>query len=496
LNAKTSITRRLTLWFAAASSAVLLALGLVIANSVERHFVDLDMEVLVGKMDLIRETVAKLKTTDDLSHMAYLLDHSLVGHHGLEVLILDADQATLFATPNASFSREQVARSAKRYPELPLQPMVWTQGVESFRAVTAEIATNLPGKLIAGPLMGQVRDVYQPHTVQVAVAVNLAHHLVYMDSFLRTLWLFVAGAATLTGLLGWLAVRSGLQPLRTMREQTLQVTAQQLSHRLSVDAVPKELAELAQSLNEMLARLEEAFKRLSAFSSDIAHELRTPVSNLMTQTQVALSRARNADEYRDILESNAEELDRMARMISDMLLLAKADNGLVLPHRETLNLADEVHALFDYFDALADEKHVSLSLQGQGSLSADRLMLRRALGNLLSNGLRHAHPGSELIVRLETLLGAVQISVTNQGEDIAQAHLARVFDRFFRVDPARQHNAEGAGLGLAITQSIVTAHGGTIGVTSRNGVTTFSMRLPSPHPLARIAPQLHPRAKG
>jgi len=478
LSGRVSISRRLTLWFAVASSAVLLALGLVVASSVEQHFEDLDMEVLVGKMDLIRQTVNQLKTADDLIHMARLLEHSLVGHHGLEVLIIGPDRSPLFVTANAVFSGEKISSSAERYPEHRLKPMVWAQGTEIFRVVTAEIVTDLPGKLVAGTTAGQVRDVYQPHTLYVAVATNLAHHRLYMASFLRTLWLFVAGAAMLTGLLGWLAVRSGLKPLRAMREQTLQVTAQQLSHRLSVDAVPKELAELAQSLNDMLARLEEAFKRLSAFSSDIAHELRTPVSNLMTQTQVALSRARSADEYRNILESNAEELDRMARMISDMLLLAKSDNGLVVPNLEALELADEVRTLFDYFDALADEKHVTLTLQGNSALNADRLMLRRALGNLLSNALRHANLGSELTVTLKAVPDAVQISVANQGMDIAPEHLERVFDRFFRVDPARQHNADGVGLGLAITQSIVAAHGGSISASSEQGTTTFTLRIP------------------
>ena len=143
-------------------------------------------------------------------------------------------------------------------------------------------------------------------------------------------------------------------------------------------------------------RLEEAFLRLSDFSSDIAHELRTPVSNLMTQTQVALSRARNADDYRSILESNAEEFEHMARMISDMLLLAKAENGLVVPHRETLQLGAEVRALFDYYDAVAEEKGITLMLEGDAEISADRLMLRRALGNLLSNAVRHATPGSSV----------------------------------------------------------------------------------------------------
>ena len=263
-----------------------------------------------------------------------------------------------------------------------------------------------------------------------------------------------------------------------MREQTQVVTAQQLSHRLPVESAPVELAELAQSLNDMLARLEEAFHRLSDFSSDIAHELRTPVSNLMTETQVALSRPRGADDYRSVLESNAEEFEHMARMISDMLLLAKAENGLVVQAREMVNLAAEVRALFDYYDAVAEEKGLRLTLEGDAEVRADRLMLRRALGNLLSNAVRHSAVEATLRVSINTSLDAVSICMENTGDGIAQEYMERVFDRFFRVDPSRQRSSEGTGLGLAITKSIVTAHGGTITAASSGAVTTFTIRLP------------------
>jgi len=170
-------------------------------------------------------------------------------------------------------------------------------------------------------------------------------------------------------------------------------------------------------------------------------------------------------------------------MISDMLLLAKADDGLVLPQREQLQMAEEVRALFDYFDALAEEKNLTLTLQGDCELWADRLMLRRALANLLSNALRHADRASTVSVNLQSLDTGVEISVSNQGDGIGPEHLERVFDRFFRVDPARQRSSEGTGLGLAITQSIVTAHGGTIRASSSGGLTTFTVHLPlaTPH---------------
>ncbi|MDD5028853.1 MAG: heavy metal sensor histidine kinase, partial [Rhodoferax sp.] len=324
----------------------------------------------------------------------------------------------------------------------------------------------------------QTRDVYQPYTVRVAIAADMAHHQDYLRSLLETLWIFVVSATLLIALLGWAAVRRGLRPLRTMREQTSRVTAQQLGHRLPVQAVPQELAELAQSLNDMLARLEEAFARLTAFSSDIAHELRTPVSNLMTQTQVVLSQPRSAPDYKGVLESNSEELDRMARMIADMLLLAKADNGLVLPQREAVELGAEVQALFDYFEAVADEKQLQLALGGSATVPADRPMLRRAIANLLSNAIRHATPGSTVQVVLTNTTQTTSIRVTNRGDTLPPELLERIFDRFFRADPARARSSEGTGLGLAITRSIVLAHGGRITASSGDGITTLVIDLP------------------
>lgn len=459
-----SLTQRLTLMFVAAATAVLLVLGLVIASSVERHFEELDLEVLAGKMELIRQALQGITSEDELTPFTHQLARSLVGHHGLEVMVIDADRAIVFATAHAGFNPDMVIAQAKQPAS---RAALWRLGEQTYRGVATQIPT------------AALNSAGQRISVVVAAATDIGHHQVYMQSFLHTLWLFVAGAAALTGLLGWFVVRRGLAPLRAMRDKAQVVTAQQLNHRLPVQSVPQELAELAQSLNDMLARLEVAFARLSDFSSDIAHELRTPVSNLMTQTQVAISRVRSADDYRSILESNAEEFERMSRMISDMLLLAKADHGLVLPQRERLHMAAEVRALFDYYDVLGDEKNVSLILVGDCELSADRLMLRRAMSNLLSNAVRHAHRDSDVSVRLQPLDGAVQIMVSNHGDGIAPEHLERVFDRFFRVDPARQHSFEGTGLGLAITRSIVIAHGGSISVTSDQAVTTFTIDLPS-----------------
>jgi two-component system heavy metal sensor histidine kinase CusS len=259
------------------------------------------------------------------------------------------------------------------------------------------------------------------------------------------------------------------------------ISANRLGERLPPESVPTELADLAISFNDMLERLEGSFRRLSDFSSDLAHELRTPISNLMTETQVAISKARSADQYREVLYSNLEEYERLARMIADMLFLAKADNGLIVPSSEMVDLAAETRELFGFYEAFAEEQGVSLILAGAGSVGGDRLMIRRALSNLLSNAIRHTPRGGTVKVLVgQHSSGDIHLSVDNPGEDIEPEHLPRLFDRFYRIDRSRQKASEGAGLGLAITKSIIEAHRGTIRISSAEGTTRFAIAFPAP----------------
>ena len=459
-----SLTARLTLLFAMGATVVLLGLGWLISQSIERHFEDLDREALKAKLMLAHHAIAQVASTAELTRLPELLSDAATGHHDLLMQITGADGQTVLASPNGEFSGDWrpanlVADSA--------QLLHWTHGGRRYRGLVSAISSSIPG---APPL-------------QVAVALDIAHHEVFMDGLRQTLWLFVAGAAVATGLLGWFAVMRGLAPLKAMRVRAAMVCAHTLDQRLPTDAVPTELAALATTLNEMLGRLEEAFRRLSDFSSDIAHELRTPVSNLMTQTQVSLSRDRDAAGYRDILESNAEEFDRLARMIADMLFLAKADHAQAaaqtLLHYERVDLEREVRELFEFYEALADEKGVRLEMSGQATAVGDRLMLRRALSNLLSNALRYTAAGGTVQVCLEVQLGRAVLSIENPGATIAPEHLPHVFERFYRADASRQSaTGEGTGLGLAITQAIVRAHRGRIAAESTDGHTCFTMELP------------------
>jgi two-component system heavy metal sensor histidine kinase CusS len=282
----------------------------------------------------------------------------------------------------------------------------------------------------------------------------------------------------LTGFLGWVAVRRGLSPLQAIRQKAESITARRLDARLTSDSIPAELADLVETLNAMLSRLENSFRRLSDFSADLAHEFRTPISNLMTQSQVMLSRTRTPDEYRDVLASNIEEFERLSHMVADMLFIAKADEGQIVLSRETMVLAQVAEDLVEFHRLVAEEQAVSLTSSGQGEITGDPLMIRRAISNLLSNALRHTPSGGQVCVVIESGENDVRIVVSNTGKTIPAKHLPRLFDRFYRADPSRHRDGSSSGLGLAIVKSIVVAHGGQASVVSEGGTTSFILRIP------------------
>ena len=453
-----SITLRLTLFFSTASTLVLLAIGYWVGITVEMHFEEQDRHEFEGKLTLIRHALSRAHTQDELTAAAQRIEDALIGHHGLSVSVAGPGPRTLFATPDAALLAPLLDSRADAS-----SPLVWTWEGESYRGI---LTTAQSGVAEAPPL-------------RIAIALNIDHHLDFLSAFRKSLWLAVVVCILLTALLGWIAARRGLAPVRDMARVAHGISASRLAHRLPLAAVPAELTQLAEAFNDMLGRLEDSFRRLSDFSSDIAHELRTPVSNLMTQTQVALSKARSADEYREVLYSNLEEYDRLARMIGDMLFLAKADNGLLVQQSGPVSLAEEVRQLFEFYEAWSEELGVDLESVGVGVVPGDKLMLRRAISNLLSNAIRHAPRGGTVRVRIERIGQEVRLSVENPGEPIPPEHLSRLFDRFYQVDASRHRSHEGAGLGLAITKSIIEAHGGRVAVTSAHGQTRFEAVFPA-----------------
>ncbi len=453
-----SLTARLTALYTLVAAIVLVGLGILVVFATSRHFVELDRDYLHDKIGLIQKIVRESPSSGLQSTK---LDELLGSHHGLFIVLRQGDRLVYGADGMVFPSSLPSADSQDA-------PIDWTEGDRTMRGMKA----TLEGLNMSGRSDSTL-------ALQLLIATDTAHHTHFMRALCQTLALYLLGAILISGLLGWWAARSGLAPLRIMKERAMMVTAQKLDQRMPIEAVPVEFADLAQSLNTMLGRLQADFARLQELSSDLAHELRTPINNLLTQTQVSLAQRRDADVYQDILASNAEEFQRLARMVSDMLFLAKTEHGIELPHRETVSLLDEVHNLFDFYEALAEENQIKLVATGDAHIVCDRLMVRRAISNLLSNAIRYSSKQESVKVLISQFPGEVRLSVQNAGSAIDANDLPRLFDRFYRVEKSRSHDdSEGTGLGLSITKAIMNAHGGSASVKSAGRVTTFCLSFP------------------
>ena len=454
-----SLTARLATLFAVLAASLLVLAAMLFGRMLDMHFQELDMHELQGKVTLIRNALQSVDATGGRSERIEALERSFVGHESVGVLVRDVEGRVLYIIHPEHFTASQRAGE-------PLSRALtdWTVDERPHRGLEVSIAL---------PSLGA-----KEQTIEALVAVDLSHHVHFLASVRHATWAGVFVAALAAALFGWFAAHRGLAPLRRVTETARRLSARQLGQRLAIDDAPLEVRDHVEAFNGMLARLEAAFQRLGDYSADIAHELRTPISNLMTQTQVALSRPRTLDEYQDILASNLEEYERIARMVSDMLFLAKADENTLAHAGEAIDLAREADALIDFYEALADERQVRIVRQGQASVQGDRLMLRRALSNLISNALRHTPKNGQITIRVDADAAGVRLAVSNVGDPIPADQIERIFERFHRGSAQRESRGEGAGLGLAITRSIVQAHGGHITARSAEGVTCFTITLP------------------
>ncbi|TCT07070.1 Cu(+)/Ag(+) sensor histidine kinase [Paralcaligenes ureilyticus] len=459
-----SLALRLTVSIGVVITVVLLSFGWVVERSINTHFAQQDVDELNAVVQSVEQSLSGRPNGIDLAALKLRLASAVSGHHAAQFRISDAEGNVLYATPGSDL--DSFARLASPVNKVDIDSVrIWQDKGQTYRGAIVQIRQN--GSSDNKPL-------------NLAIATGINFHLHYLESFHSTLKLITFAACLLAILATWLAVYQGHAPLRRISREIRRIKSDQLHIRLDPRTVPVELTELAVSFNDMLDRIENVFRRLSNFSADIAHELRTPITNLKTQTEVVLSQSRNLEQYREILYSNLEEYERMAKMVGDMLFLAQADNNQLKPELVSVDLVTEVQALFDYFEAWAEERAVSLIRKGPAiCIQGDRLMIRRALSNLLSNAIRYTPSGQAITISLEeSAHDRVIIRVENPGLVINPDHLPRLFDRFYRADPSRQRKGEGAGLGLAIVKSIIDAHGGTITAKNESGNMMFEIVLP------------------
>ncbi|MEP7101461.1 MAG: heavy metal sensor histidine kinase [Burkholderiales bacterium] len=505
---KRSLTAQISLSIAVISILLVGGSGLAITQLATRELREGNELILFANLALLREdlAVARFDLTQEPQRLVKRMDLQLGNLH---MALLD-DQRRMIAKSE----RFEVPISV-----LPAQPMsvdnlptgieqadvralskalgplttVWiSPDRRSFRLLFARIP--VPADSLAGA---------GTRGLLVVFAYELTQSRQIVKNELQIFVVTLLIGALLSGLLGvWIARRIVAAP-RGLGAAANRISALPMSERLSVERAPTELVDSALAFNRMLDRLEAAFKRLSEFSSDLAHDLRTPINNLLGEAQVALSKPRSAAEYRAVLESAVEDYERISRLIENMLFLARADDPHAATNRRRIDLQPLLERGRGYFELLAEERGVALQIDMQGAepvwqqVWADELLFIRALGNLVSNALRYAPRGSTVIVStMPHDGGGCTLEVSNDGPPIAPEHQQLIFERSFRVDESRAGSAAGSGLGLAIVKSIMDLHGGSASVISGPGRRTlFRLWFPGPakgegadSPVSRQAP--------
>jgi two-component system heavy metal sensor histidine kinase CusS len=461
MRAPLSIALRLGLLFAAIAAAVSVAVGAYLYQTLAMQMAQRDDLDLLNKAALVRQLLRTLPLEQRMPRQMQAVLAPAIGQDGVMLRVAAPDGRVLV----------QTLAPGRRLPA--------SKPVPAGRTPTSADVVDLDGP----PSSARVLDVmsaYGPEQVRVTLVRTRSDRLAILKRYAADLLGALLAGAALATALGFWAVRTGLRPLHGIIAKADEIHAQRLAARLELERVPAELRPLGVAFNAMLDRLEEGVQRLSGFAADLAHDMRTPVNALMMQTQVALARERTPDEYQALLASNHEEYERLARMIENTLFLARADNAQLALQRDRLDVGAELAHIRDYFEVLAEDQDVVLSLDAPPlpPLAADPVLLRRAVNNLVSNALAHTPAGGRVRLRARADGAWLLVSVANTGPGIAGEHLAQVFERYYRADPARPASSS-AGLGLAIVRAIMRLHGGGAEVDSSPGAeTVFTLRFP------------------
>jgi two-component system heavy metal sensor histidine kinase CusS len=452
-----SIRWRASIAFALTCALVLGMVGLYLYRSLAAELAYRDDLALMGRLEQVR---ALLQDSDDLNVLRQ--------RPGLYQNMLGNQESLLLVSQHTGEPLISINPHNDPIPALDVIALGQTPRREQITLWQPPASSAL--LLLAGQARGR-----QGEALQVIVGKRLSERTAMLAGYRARIYAAVAVGALTALLLGLLLLRQALRPLRQIARSVANIGLNNLDRRLALDPVPNELYEPVQALNAMLARLDESFARLARFSADLAHEMRTPLHALLSSNGQVLSQPRTQAEYEEILASNIEQFERLNRMVANLLFLARADHGACPLALATLELHAMGEALCDYFQALAQDRDLTLSNELDGELTADPALLQRALANLLANALRHATPGTKVTLISRRGPGVHTLSVSNQGAAIAPEHLPRVFERFYRADHTRTDPTDSGGLGLAIVESIMVLHQGSAEVASGPGETLFTL---------------------
>ncbi len=395
----------------------------------------------------------------------------------------------------------ELESAARRYEQFYIylsdqqgRPIMMTPGMTKELDLSEVAARSMAKRGLAFPMKGRSGQAFRvmtatvqvgnsPHrviTMQIAVDVSRKDEL--LARFRLWFWGISGGMLVLFPLIGYKTALQGIRPVEEIAATARRITSTHLGERIAAEGYPYELASLALTFNKMLDGLEDSFQRISQFSADIAHDLRTPVNNIRGEAEVALARARTIEEYRDALESSLEEAVRLSDLIGNLLFLARTESPLTHLRLEKVDLSELVEGVREYYDASAADAGVvltSAARSGPVIAELDRTLIQRAVGNLVSNAVAHTLEGGRVALTTRAEATGVCIEVADTGVGIPTEALPRVFDRFYRVDASRSKASGGTGLGLAIVQGIMLLHSGNVEIASEPGTgTRVTLHLP------------------
>jgi two-component system heavy metal sensor histidine kinase CusS len=455
---KPSIARRLVLLFAVGALAVFSLIGVALYGVLEREMTRHQDNELNTNLLNLRYTIERFGNLERWTRLQAKMDTLTPADGSVRFWVLSDDPR--FQYGKGLDQIERINQEPDGHGAIVLEP-----GERTYRTV----AQRIPAFEDRPP-------------VRLIIGIDTAPFQRTIHTLLSAFTLLALGAIVLVMLLGYWIARIGLRPLQQLSVEARALHPKVLSQRLRADRLPVELEDLAVAFNGALGRLEDAYHQLEAFNADVAHELRTPLANMIGGTQVALARRRSAPEFQEALQSNLEELERLRSIVNDMLFLARADQGEAATGVSEAAVAHEVEMTIEFFEPLLDETGMKVEVEGETGARArmNVALFRRALSNLLQNAIDHSAPGARLAVRITPRADGIWIGVSNPGAPIPSAHLPRLFDRFYRVDTARRDagDVQGHGLGLAIVKAVAKMHGGAVAAASDAGGTTIAFSVP------------------
>jgi two-component system heavy metal sensor histidine kinase CusS len=421
---------------------------------------------LADKVHVLRTMLRDRPADEDALHEEVELESSARQYEQFYIRLLDDQNAQVMITPGMAEQLDlaQLAAQTRNLPNRTIRMKGWDG--RAFRVTSASAPVGFPSS--------------QTDTVQIAVDVSQKEAL--LARFRFWFWAVLLATFAIFPVVGYRIAQHGIRPMEEMATTARHISSTNLHERIHPEGYPFELASLARTFNQMLDRLEESFERISRFSADIAHDLRTPVNNIRGEAEVALARARSAGEYRDAIESCLEEAVRLSDLIGDLLFLARAESPLTHLRCERVDVGELLGGVREYYEASAADGGVELAIAVSGGpviAQLDRSLLQRAVGNLVSNALAYTSSGGAVVLEAKADSSTICIEVSDTGIGIPAEALPRVFDRFFRVDSSRSQGSGGTGLGLAIVQSITQLHGGNVKISSEPGKgTRVTLQMP------------------